>query len=402
MKGYFRRRGCVCKKKKCTCGAKWSFTVDVGINPKTGERKQVTRSGFDTLQKAKIVAAKLVTDVSEGTYVEEKGIAFERFAKDWLKMYEKTGVKISTVRVRKHESGRMIEHFKFVKLKDVTKKMYQDAINSLSEDLSCRTVAGIHATARMIFGRAVELDMLKNNPTDYAKLPKKQITVEQLEQEEEIPKYLEKEELALFLKTAEESGLLNDSLIFNVLAYTGMRVGELCALKWRDINFEENTISITKTYYNPRNSTAEYVLLTPKTKASRRTIEIDPGLTEALKKHKKKQAAVQMRHADIYHNEDFILGKMEGKYLGYPELIKNIELRMARLLKLGKLNRALTPHSLRHTHTSLLAEAGVGLQEIMERLGHKDDHTTRTVYMHVTKDKKKEAAQKFSELMNSL
>ena len=75
---------------------------------------------------------------------------------------------------------------------------------------------------------------------------------------------------------------------------------------------------------------------------------------------------------------------------------------MARMLKLSGLNEELTPHSLRHTHTSLLAEARVGLEEIMERLGHADDEITRKVYLHVTKTMKKEASQKFSELMKSL
>ena len=75
---------------------------------------------------------------------------------------------------------------------------------------------------------------------------------------------------------------------------------------------------------------------------------------------------------------------------------------MRRILKYAGLNTSLTPHSLRHTHTSLLAEAGVGLEEIMERLGHIDDDTTRNVYLHVTKEKKKEAPQKFAELMKDL
>ncbi|WP_409296581.1 tyrosine-type recombinase/integrase [Peribacillus sp. SCS-26] len=75
---------------------------------------------------------------------------------------------------------------------------------------------------------------------------------------------------------------------------------------------------------------------------------------------------------------------------------------MARLLKLAGLSPELTSHSLRHTHTSLLAEAKVGLEEIMDRLGHCDDATTRNVYLHVTKEMKKEASHKFSELMRNL
>jgi len=74
------------------------------------------------------------------------------------------------------------------------------------------------------------------------------ITVEEIENKEEIPKYLEKEELAVFLKVAKKLGLENDYGIFTSLAYTGMRVGELCALKRTDLDEKEETLSITKHY----------------------------------------------------------------------------------------------------------------------------------------------------------
>lgn len=60
---------------------------------------------------------------------------------------------------------------------------------------------------------------------------------------------------------------------------------------------------------------------------------------------------------------------------------------MARLLKLASLSQELTPHSLRHTHTSLLAEAKVRLEEIIDRLGHCDDETTKNGYLHATKER---------------
>ena len=75
---------------------------------------------------------------------------------------------------------------------------------------------------------------------------------------------------------------------------------------------------------------------------------------------------------------------------------------MKRLLKIAGVSQELTPHSFRHTHTSLLAEAGVGLEEIMDRLGHTEDETTRIIYLHVTKELKKEASHKFGQLMRSL
>ncbi|RST61777.1 hypothetical protein D5F11_002385 [Siminovitchia terrae] len=83
------------------------------------------------------------------------------------------------------------------------------------------------------------------------------------------------------------------------------------------------------------------------------------------------------------------------------KVLKDITLSVqspARLLKLSALNQELPPHSLR----SLLAEAGVGLEQIMDRHGHSDDSTTRNVYLHITKEMKKEASQKFTQLMRSL
>jgi integrase len=199
---------------------------------------------------------------------------------------------------------------------------------------------------------------------------------------------MEKEELALLLQTAAQKGLDMDYLIFLTLSYTGMHAGELVALKWKDIDFKEHTISITKTYYNPTNNTLEYQLVPPRTRKSKRTIVVDEAVIAALKKHMLSQQKVQKHYGDSYLNEGFIFAKKE-KQPGYPIFIKTVENRMARLLKLARLSPELTPHSLRHTHTSLLAEAKVGLEEIMDQLGHCDDETTKNVYLHVTKEMQK-------------
>jgi len=107
--------------------------------------------------------------------------------------------------------------------------MYQDTLNDLSDQgYSDSTREGINRTGRMIFRKALEMELIKKDPTEFAYLKKEQKTIEQLE-EEEIPKYLEKEELALFLKTAKHYGLEHDFLVFFILSYTGIRVGELVA-----------------------------------------------------------------------------------------------------------------------------------------------------------------------------
>lgn len=164
---------------------------------------------------------------------------------------------------------------------------------------------------------------------------------------------------------------------------------------------EPHTISITKTYYNPSNNALKFQLATPKTRKSRRKIIVDEDVSDALKEHKKVQERVIDRLGDAYYKQDFIFAKMERHY-GYPIVIKNVRDRMKRMLAIAGLNKDLTSHSLRHTHTSLLADARVSLEQIMDRLGRTDDQITKNVYLHVTQEMKKEASQKFAELMRSL
>ncbi|MDR7074974.1 tyrosine-type recombinase/integrase [Fictibacillus barbaricus] len=402
MKGHFYRRGCTCNKKRCTCGSTWSFVIDIGRDPSTGRRKQKTKGGFLTKQEAEKAANEFIYELNQGTYVHEASVIFKDFASEWLSMYsEKNSVKPGTIRIRQHEINKLLPYFSLLKLKDITAKRYQDALNDLKEKgYADNTLDGVHRTGRMIFKKAIEMRMIKSDPTEFAYLKKDRKTIEELE-EQEIPKYMEKEDLALLLKTAAQKGLDLDYLIFLTLSYTGMRAGELVALKWKDIDFEEQTISITKTYYNPTNNTLEYQLVPPKTRKSKRTIVVDKEVIAALKKHMLGQKKVQEHFRESYLDEGFIFAKKE-KQPGYPIFVKTVENRMARLLKLAGLNAELTPHSLRHTHTSLLAEAKVGLEEIMDRLGHCDDATTKNVYLHVTKEMKKEASHKFAQLMRNL
>lgn len=388
-------------------GNKWSFRIDVGRDPITNKRIQLTVSktkeypdGFDS-KTVKIAAATMQHELSHGTHVKEKDILFKDLVADWLVIYSRN-VKISSVRIRRFEINNLMRFFEGVKAKNITKKMYQDMLNNLKdEDYSNSSITGIHACGKMIFSYAMEFDFIKINPTQYAKLPKTQKTVEEIENKKEIPKYLEKEELSLFLNTAKEKGLFGDYAIFMTLAYSGIRVGEMCALKETDFDFSEHTLSITKTYYNETNNALLYQLLTPKTVNSIRKIELDPSVFEVIAKHLSSYNEVKMFYRKSYYKKGYVFADNRNTP-GYPFYVKKVEARMRRLLKLAKIDKNLTPHSLRHTHTSLLAEAGVGLQEIMERLGHKDDETTKNVYMHVTKSMKKVASQKFGELMKSI
>nr|WP_255288844.1 site-specific integrase [Bacillus cereus] len=169
-------------------------------------------------------------------------------------------------------------------------------------------------------------------------------------------------------------------------------------LKWSDIDFDEHTLRIIKTYYNPTNNKLKYTLLTPKTEGSIRTITIDPLLVAMLTQHKQQQEKIIKDNKPFYKDNDFIFSTNEG----YPKTIKHLSIRMQRLLKKTSIQKQVTPHSFRHTHTSLLIEANVHIKEIQERLGHSDINTTMDIYAHMTKNIKKEASNKFSNLMKDL
>ena len=127
----------------------------------------------------------------------------------------------------------------------------------------------------MILNYALSLEQIKSNPTDFFKMPKKKMEVADIEAENINEIFPEKEELSHFLKVTAEDGLESDMLIFTTLAYTGLRIGELVALKWSDIDMNKKSLRITKTYYNPNNNKKNFTLLTLKTRGSIRTIIID-------------------------------------------------------------------------------------------------------------------------------
>nr|WP_241494467.1 site-specific integrase [Bacillus coahuilensis] len=310
-------------------GKTWTYKVYIGIDPQTKKRDYATKGGFKTQKEAKSAARLVELQKENGTFIKESNIPFETFANDWLKTYGRSGVKVSSVRARDKEMKHFINVWGFYPISRITKKMYQDRIIDLSEKYSHNYMDGIHACGRMIFRQAVELGLMKINPTENFKLPKRQQSVEDLENEEEEYKFLEKEELAHFLKLSYTEGLEMDPIIFTVLSYTGLRIGELLALKWADFDDKQGTIRITKTIYNPTNHFEKYQLLTPKTSGSVRTIKIDNMLVNMLKKHKIKQSEIKFRNQIIYQDNSFIFAREDG----HPQLRKVVETRLKRLLK---------------------------------------------------------------------
>lgn len=375
-------------------GYKWICTLDGLPDPVTGKRKQIARRG-DTKKEAEQRAQKVLDALMKGIDNRKiRKLTFEEVAWDWLKTYSKRKVKRSTVRVREKEIKVLLRYIAKVNIDKVTHKQHQNILNDLDDRGYARTtIEGVHVTANMIMKHAIKNNLRLDNPCPGAIIPVKLLTVEEIENSTIEEKYFEKSELSEFLNTVKEYGLPQDLEIFHLLAFSGIRSGELCALKESDFNFETNEVRITKTLYNPDNNMRKYELTPPKTKGSIRTFNVIDTVMGLIKEYLNKQKDIIETNKTLYpdyHDQNFVFCHANG----YPYIQKNIIIRMERLIKKTTIKKKATPHIFRHTHVSMLAEAEVDLRTIMQRVGHDDAETTLKIYTHVTEKMKKNADEK--------
>lgn len=184
-----------------------------------------------------------------------------------------------------------------------------------------------------------------DNPCTGAIIPEKILTVEEIENTSIEDEFLEKNELTEFLEAAFLHGMPMNLERFYLSAFSGMRSGELCALKWTDIYFESNQIRITKTLYNENNNMKEYQLVPPKTKGSIRTVDIDESVMNLLKSYKDPQQKIMIENKETkpeIHDANFVFCRDNG----YPFIQKTVLNRMERLLKKTSIKKASGIHTL--------------------------------------------------------
>lgn len=377
-------------------GNSWRYRISTGKNPTTGKYEYISKSGFKRKSDAKHHAEMVERQLRNGEYIAPSTSTFKQVADDWLKQYA-NDVKVSSVRAREKAIYHAIERFNTYPIQTIKKHDYQRFVDDMSAQYSKNYVDSIVASTNMIFKFAYDMKLIKILPSEGIKRPKKKRTVEELEDTEIHKKFLEKDELFQFLEVAKYHHSPQNSFeVFTTLAYTGMRAGELLALKWSDIDFENNTISITKTYYNPNNNKKKYQILTPKTESSIGKITIDANVIKMLHDYK---VNVQDNWKDeLYVDNNFVFTDNNG----YPLVIKKLSMWIQSIISRTNIDKNISTHSFRHTHCALLIEAGVHIKEIQERLRHKDINTTMNIYAKITNSYKKDASQKFSRLMENI
>ncbi|SEA52591.1 Site-specific recombinase XerD [Thalassobacillus cyri] len=399
-----------CEKITLKSGqVRWECVSDGPRDPVTGKRKQITRRAIKQKDaKKKVLQAIHELERYGHDYQKSGQMTFDELAHTWYEMYKVTGKKDSTLLRCRKDINILNKHIAKKPIANITHFLYQNVINTIFNDYARNTVKGIHSTGNRIFKFAKKNNWITENPALDIDIPKRQKSIFEIKKDAVEEKYLDREELEQFLAAAVKYGKLYDKERFYTLAFSGMRPGELCALKKEDLNFETNTIDITKTIYNESNNMREYVLTPPKTEGSVREVIMEKKVMDMLRKvvNDNDKRKLKLRNTEVpyyntivpYHDENFVFARPNG----FPFNTIQLNKRMNRLLKYTDIQKKATPHIFRHTHVSMLAEAKVELATIMKRVGHDDAGTTVQIYTHVTNKMKKEAPVKISELYGNL
>ena len=308
---------------------------------------------------------------------------YEEFEENW-----KHGVKNSTVYASKNVKKEILKQIEGDYLvRNIDRRLLQKVIDQLLQDgRSHNYVSKIKFKLNQIMKFAVRMNYIDTNEMLFVEMPRKVITTDDLRKKN--TKYLDQKEFKLFIQNLKEEALCDYRItkyirIAKVLFLTGMRYGELAALNYKeDIDFSRKTIHIKHTYdFRQKERT------TPKTVKSDRVITAPQKVLDIIKEQ-------IIENATNGFDTDFIFINTLG------EPITNVRV-IAALKRHGQkigIDKNITTHMFRHSHISLLAELGIPLTAIMDRVGHSDSKTTLEIYSHVTQKMVSDISSKLDKI----
>lgn len=371
----------------------WRISGYLGVDPKTGKQKNINRKGFKTKKEATQSLNKAIKRLENGdNTVQRKSLTYEELYHEWLEIY-KNEVRESSY----HTTKRMFELNILPELADllidkISAPHLQKFVNKLYKKST--SYRKRYNYAKKPIELAYQRGYIKTNPCDLVHVPTKKLDYNK---EKKTKDFWDKEELNKFMDALYKN---EDSYkfiaLFRLLAYTGIRRGECLALRWNDVNFIDGLLRIDETFTVGLNS--QEIINEPKTESSKRTITLDNDTLNILKEWKKEQAKLLIGFGfNALGKDQFIFTSLPNNRHLCLSAPRKVLKRVCDKYGLEMINI----HGFRHTHCSLLFEAGVSMKDVMERLGHKDIQTTMNVYAHVTPQSRDESAEKFARFLEA-
>ena len=362
-------------------GRSWYFRVY--YTDKYGNRKQKKSAKYFKKIEAQD-SERTFLDKINGNNEKDKNLTFFKVYNDWI-TYKKTQLKITTFyNLEKNTKKNILSFFENYKL-------YSININSMNEWMKYITNMNCSISyknsmigyCREIFNYAKDnydfdykvINKIYNIREDSAFINNNIKNAEW--------NFWTYDEWNKFIKSVD-----NDyyNLIFNFLYYTGLREGELFALNWNDIDFENKKLIINKSLTN-KIGNKSYAITTPKTKNSNRIIDIDNELIIKLKKHYNDEKRIYN-----FNKNMFVFGNI--KYMTATTLRRNLY----EYIKKAKVKK-ITPHGFRHSHVSLLIDLGCDSRDVANRIGD-TVQIVESTYYHMFPKKQSSTVNKLNELKN--
>ena len=361
----------------------------------TGERHMIYSKSLTVLRERE---KEIERDQNDGIKFEAMYLTINDVYKLWKDV--KRGLKNNTFENYKY----MYETFVFPtfgkeRISDIRKTDVKRFYNMLADDrkLKASTIDSVHTVLYQVFQLAVDDSYIRMNPADKALTELKRSHLYKTEKKRALTAQ-EQELLLSFLKKAK---YLHWYPVFAVLLGTGMRVGEATALRWQDVDLEKGIIDVNHTlvYYDHRTDGYKkgcyFNINTPKTEAGERLIPMLGFVKEAflLEKEYQREAELECRSV-IDGYTDFVFLNRFGEVYSQASLNKAIK-RIIRDCNDEQFQRSENPevllpnfscHTLRHTFTTRMCEAGTNIKLMQDILGHRDITTTMNIYADVTKD----------------
>jgi integrase len=381
---------------------RWRAAVSVGWR-KNADGKKVWKRRVITAATRHEVADQMKTllgDQQRGFNIDPGKQSVGDFLTRWLENTVKPSVRPKTYRsyeqiVRCHlaknipenewESRRLdgVPGLGGVRLSKLTLQDVQRFFNEkLKAGNSPALVRYLRAVLRIALKEAVKGDLIARNVASLATPPK-------VEQREIIP--FTPEQASRFLNAALGHRL---EALFTAALAVGLRSGECSALRWEDVDLDSGTFTVRHTMQRVKGR--GLVLMPPKSKKSRRTIELPAACVSMLQAHRDRQAQEKAWAGSRWIDTEHVFTSKIGTPIDDRKILKEFNA----LVKAAKLPKQRF-HDLRHACISLLGAQGVPLKVIAEIVGHSDVRLTQNVYQHIYREAKRDAATRMEELLTS-
>lgn len=374
----------------------WRLTVTLGYDQngkQIKKRKTVKASG---IREAKKLLTQFEAEILAGEYIDPQRMTLAEFIPEWRSKYAVGELSPATlVRYDDIIKGRILPEFGQMKLDKIKPLQILGFLEKLKQDgargdgkpggLASGSIQYHHRVLKNIFSRAVEWQLIKDNPVAGVKKPK--VTQAQTE-------VYNKQDTRFLLLALEKEPMLWQMLIKLALT-TGMRRAELLGLEWEHVDLDNGVISVKQTLNYTKDK--GYFIKEPKTRNSVRKLSLPKPLLNELKRYRILCLENRMKVDDMWKDGEhfFLFTAIDGKplnpssvYTWWGRFIKRNNLPYIRF------------HDLRHTSATLLINEGAHMKTISNRLGHANISTTMNIYGHALEEADQKAADMFNHLFD--